>query len=392
MSLMPLDPTNPLYRILNPGMGGAGAAGIGGLFNRGPSWLPQGGGFGAPGGAPGGGYTGDPTTQPQGFRGLLRDPNFALALLANSGGPQKKSFGEVLGQAGLQTQQMGRDHEDAEFMRQYRQAQMDALNKKQAGPASVQEYEYAKQNGFTGSFKDWTTISGQTSRPSSVQEWEFYNALPDDKKPLYLEMKRNPNFTVKDVNQVPTSIQQSIVGGVSAMPLSTLPATAAAAETVKSAEARGSAIGGGSGQIVADITKKGSNAQTVTGMLDIAEPLIDVSTGSGLGAATDKVAAFFGKSLDGAQAIASLKTLEGQLIAQMPRMEGPQSDADRLLYQQAAGAIADATVPRETRKAAIKTIRQLQEKYKQRAADVNGGGATAPRQKSAADRAKELGL
>lgn len=128
MSFMPMDPTNPLFALLNPG------AGIGGIARRGPSWLPPGAGFGV-------GQAGSAQPQQPGLRGLLSNPDFALALLANSGGPQKKSFGEVLGQAGLQANQIGQQRQDDEFMRQYRQAQMEALTREKPGTSPYGQYQ-----------------------------------------------------------------------------------------------------------------------------------------------------------------------------------------------------------------------------------------------------------
>jgi hypothetical protein len=52
-------------------------------------------------------------------------------------------------------------------------------------------------------------------------------------------------------------------------------------------------------------------------------------------------------------------------------MEGPQSDRDVQLYREAAGQLGDPSVPRETKKAAIQTIRRLQQVYKN---DPTGGG------------------
>jgi hypothetical protein len=377
MSFLPVDPSNPLYRILNPGMPQQGG-GIGGLFNRGPSWMQPNAGFGNPGIAQQGG--GSP---PAGIRGLLSNPDFALALLANSGGQQKKSFGEVLGQAGLQTQQMGQQREDDAFKRRYMEAQMAAMGgKQQQGPSSVQEYEYAKKNGYQGSFQEWIVAGGQSSRPSAVQEWEHYSKLVEDDRKngtqnaqLYLEMKRNPNFAVKDVNQVPTSIQQSIVGGVTSRPLSTLPQTAAAAETVKQAEGRGGAVGKTQGEITGGILTKGSNARSVLGMIDEAEKIVDQATGSAGGAMLDTAAAAVGKSTEGAKAIARLKVLQAGLMLNMPRMEGPQSDRDVQLYREAAASLGEPNIPRETKKAALETIRTLQQRYKERAATVSGEDA-----------------
>lgn len=71
----------------------------------------------------------------------------------------------------------------------------------------------------------------------------------------------------------------------------------------------------------------------------------------------------FGQSTEQSQADARLQALAGQLTGMMPRFEGPQSDADRLLYQQMAGDIANPMKPIETRLAALDTIETLQKKY-----------------------------
>jgi hypothetical protein len=64
-------------------------------------------------------------------------------------------------------------------------------------------------------------------------------------------------------------------------------------------------------------------------------------------------------------------------MTNMPRMEGPQSDADVKLYRDAAGQIGDPTVPASIKKASVATIRQLQEKYKERADSLSGAGGNA---------------
>jgi hypothetical protein len=70
-----------------------------------------------------------------------------------------------------------------------------------------------------------------------------------------------------------------------------------------------------------------------------------------------------GISTQASQSDAQLKAIAGQLVSKMPRMEGPQSDRDVEMYRQAAGDIANANVPADPRKAAIKTIRDLNQKY-----------------------------
>lgn len=339
----------------------------------GPSWLPQ-------------GQRNDPfgmtTPQAGGIQSLLRDPNFALALLANSRGQR---FGQALGTAGLQASQMGQQRQDDALRQEYMKAQIQRMQQPEPGrqPASVQEYEYAKQNGFNGTFQDWIVAGGQSSRPSSVLEWEFYNNLiEEDKKngtnkaPQYLEMKRNPNFKVESVNQIPTVVNPSIVGGVRTTPLSTLPQVAASASAVKQAEAAGSGLGQAQGAIAGGIQTKGANAVSVLGMLDEADKIVDDATGSLGGSAVDAVAGAVGKSTAGAKAIARLKVLQAGLMLNMPRMEGPQSDRDVQLYREAAASLGESTVPKETKKAALQQIRQLQIKYAERA--VKAPNATAP--------------
>lgn len=311
-------------------------------------------------------------------RGLL-----ALgAQLMSAGGPSptRTSFGQALGpalQAGQQAQQQyGQDLLANMLLRT--KLQKERQGEKDKPPTSVQEYQFAKANGFTGSYQEWIAAGGQSSRPSSVLEWEFYNTLlEEDKKngtkraPMYLEMKRNPNFAVKEVNTVPTVIQPSI-SGTTTTPLSTKASEASAAGEKKRQESAGGALGTAQGNIQGGIETKGSNAISTQSTLDIAEPLIDVATGSQAGAARDKVAAFFGEAPDSAQAIAQLKVLQANLMTSMPRMEGPQSDRDVQLYREAAGQIGDPTIPTEIKKAAVKSIREIQNRYIERSGGQTG--------------------
>jgi len=262
---------------------------------------------------------------------------------------------------------------DPELIKTYIASQMKPAGNE---PNSVREYQFAKTNGFAGSFQDWVAAGGQSSRPSSVQEWEFYNKMPADLQQRYLEMKRNPGMVVKDVAGVPTVVAPR-VSGTTALPLSTLSGEASAARTLKQAEAQGGAQGTAEGAITGGIETRGANAIGSQNLLDIADPLIDVATGSTAGAGVDAVSQFFGKSTNGAEAIAKLKVLQAGLMTSMPRMEGPQSDADVKLYREAAGQIGDPTVPAALKKAALQTVRQIQQKYVERASGE--APALAPR-------------
>lgn len=115
--------------------------------------------------------------------------------------------------------------------------------------------------------------------------------------------------------------------------------------------------------------KRETQANNAINILDEAEKLIDTATGSYLGAAVDAGARAFGGSFESGDAVAQLQALEGALMMAQPRMEGPQSDKDVMLYRQMAGRIGDPTVPASQKKAAIKTIKSIHGKY----ANPSGG-------------------
>jgi hypothetical protein len=66
---------------------------------------------------------------------------------------------------------------------------------------------------------------------------------------------------------------------------------------------------------------------------------------------------------DKSKADGQLRVIGGALTSNIPRMEGPQSDADRLLYQQSAADVANPNKPYQTRIAALEAVIALNEKY-----------------------------
>ena len=123
---------------------------------------------------------------------------------------------------------------------------------------------------------------------------------------------------------------------------------------------------------------KGNEAREAVAIIDEAEKLIPLSTGSGIGSMVDSAAGFFGASPKGAQAGARLKALEGMLVSKMPKMSGPQSDKDVLLYKQMAGQIGDTSLPVKTRMSALETIKGIQRQYSAGGSGASGGwGAPA---------------
>lgn len=181
---------------------------------------------------------------------LLGNRDLALALLSNSGySPQKRSLGEIVGTSFLQADQAKQGREDDAFKRQYMLAQIGAMqNRGQASPSSVQEYEYAKQQGYKGSYEEWRA-KAQTD-PADVATFKYWDSLDPQKKQDMLKLKRNvgSDYAIETINGVPTVVYKPAAGGPGmaggtplVTPLTNLPAQAAGASTIKGAETAGSA-------------------------------------------------------------------------------------------------------------------------------------------------------
>ena len=99
----------------------------------------------------------------------------------------------------------------------------------------------------------------------------------------------------------------------------------------------------------------------ITELTDITKDggLIDQSTGSGVGRLVDVGKGFFGGVTPGAIATAKLKPIQDLVLKTIPRFEGPQSDKDTQSYKEAAGQLADPTMPTAIRKEAAKTVLRL---------------------------------
>lgn len=101
--------------------------------------------------------------------------------------------------------------------------------------------------------------------------------------------------------------------------------------------------------------------------IEEARKLIPIATASGAGALADTAMGFVGKSTKGGDAAQQLETLAGWMTSNVPRMQGPQSDKDVLLYKTMAAEVGNRNKPVSARMAALDTLEKLQAKY----ADVN---------------------
>jgi hypothetical protein len=81
------------------------------------------------------------------------------------------------------------------------------------------------------------------------------------------------------------------------------------------------------------------------------------------GSIIDAVGAFVGKTPQGAAQADRLGVIGGAMVLAMPRMEGPQSDADTKLYREMAGKVGDNTISTERRLAALDEVEKIYSKY-----------------------------
>lgn len=135
-------------------------------------------------------------------------------------------------------------------------------------------------------------------------------------------------------------------------------------------------IGEATGKAEGAIETRAVNAPQMETLLQEAEGLLPQATGGGIQTQRRDALAYFGSATKGSKADARLNVIGAALTANVPRMEGPQSDYDVALYSKAAGDVANSKLPTETRLAAITTIRDLNKKYATQGAgqSPNSGG------------------
>jgi hypothetical protein len=108
------------------------------------------------------------------YGGLL---GVGVNLLSESG--RNGSFGGSIGNALLAGQQQVGDNQQARTREEYMRAQIEAMQRPQKvnTPDSIQEYEYAKQGGYTGTYDQWRTAGKAEARPSpDILEYEYAKA------------------------------------------------------------------------------------------------------------------------------------------------------------------------------------------------------------------------
>ncbi len=252
------------------------------------------------------------------LRGLMQaDPQAAFQMLQ----PKPADY-KVVGDALLQVGPSG-------VKEAYR-----APPKPEAMPSAVREYEYARQQGYQGTFQQFQLEQRRAGASNTQVSYGTPVAAVD--------AQGNPVF-----------IQPSKNGGAPAIIPGMRPPKSAAEERSEQEKAQ------------RDRTSK----QMLSALGD-AETILKggKATASGIGNVVDAGARMVGVSTPGAQDAARLESLSGWLVANVPRMEGPQSNFDVQNYMTMAGKVGDRTTPIAERLAALNEVRRLQQKY----SDING--------------------
>jgi hypothetical protein len=236
-----------------------------------------------------------------------------------------------------------------------------------ATPSEIQQYELAKREGFKGTFFDFKRQIAEAGRtPPAPRQMEPI----DPARAAFREVDAAGNVTFFNAYGQPIRSQAG-----AAKPTATFEKTTAQRK-----------------QLVTDLDR------TITELEDAAKPkgLIEQSTGSGAGRLVDVGAAFIGQATPGAIAIGRLQPIADMVLKMVPRFEGPQSDKDTRTYKEAAGQLADATLPTEIRQQAAKEIVRLMKARKNQfvtqemAAEGAAPAGAAPAAAPAAPRRREI--
>jgi len=115
--------------------------------------------------------------------------------------------------------------------------------------------------------------------------------------------------------------------------------------------------------VVAEVDKKVAQGESALDLARRAQTILPQATSGAISnlftLATDAAGIPTNKSAADAQ----LQVISAGLTANVPRMEGPQSNTDLLEYKRAAANVADKNIPYQTRMKALETVISLNEKY-----------------------------
>lgn len=190
--------------------------------------------------------------------------------------------------------------------------------------ADMQGYELAKSQGFKGTFFDYKRQLAEAGRQPTQPRPE--------PAPRTQQVTMNDG-TLGIVNMDTGQVTPASLGGA---PVKGKPSAFAEKTAVQRKQ-----LGLDLDRAITELTEATKD-----------KGLIDQSTGSGAGRGVDIAAGFFGKATPGAIAAGKLAPIADMVLKMVPRFEGPQSDKDTRSYKEAAGQLADSSLPNAIRKQA----------------------------------------
>jgi len=165
---------------------------------------------------------------------------------------------------------------------------------------------------------------------------------------------------IQEANQYGVDIQSQRAGGRAAATIGARVEGGGQAEYVE-------AVGTGRGRNAAESEASAGKAEKLSNNLIAnikqAREILPKATGSGVGAMVDAAGRVVGISTEQSKASSQLETLAGWMVANVPRMEGPQSNFDVENYKTMAAKVGNSSIPVEERLAALDILEQLQMKY-----------------------------
>lgn len=250
----------------------------------------------------------------------------------------------------------------------------------------IDQQEYLRQLAMTDPMAA-RQVAG-VNKPSSLQELAAYETMTPEQRDNYWNIKR----AAPVVNLGGTQAVLSPSG--TGQPVAQLPVTLKPEDRPENAGAKAEATGAGTAKGTKAGAAEGTEAvkyiqaPQVNALLDEAESYLPKATSGGGENLYKSAAAFFGKSTEGSKFDSKLKIVANQLTAKVPRFEGPQSDKDVASYKEAAGDLANPNLPIDSRMEALKTLREINNKY----LNKNSVGPAAVTSIPAAQQPKFLGF
>lgn len=284
---------------------------------------------------------------------------YAQLLQAGGYSPQRTTLGQAIGgamQAGQAAQNNG--------LQQALQAQLMksqiARNERGDLPDAVRQFQYAQQNGYTGSFEEWKKLTQQEAQPTApIQEYNLYSSQETaaGRKPMdyqaWIERRAALNVGAPYAPGEQGGAKGAFDRRSGAfIPQTTLPQEADASRTISGAQAGGAATEKGAAERTQQFINAGQDAADAISTVRRGLELLDSVGTGGIDAAKLKATQLFGVTgADESELSANLGKAvlsqlratfgaqftekEGQRLSEIEAGFGKSTEGNKRLLQQA---------------------------------------------------------